>query len=535
MDNNENEKQEKLTASTSSLSFNEIKQDGFLNSAISGAAYETIQRYGSAVKEHYTAYSGIDNETGKKFVKSLNKISKEKINPDYKFQNIHQQAGFSAEVKEVARTNAQNILNNNPNRMIRTDDLGKVNDQIADTVMLDASGNIIKGTQIQTKFIGSSKDDPSGANDAVNAFKKLKSKSFDKYFDNNTKISVPSDQYEKIINEADLDIDKLKKQLEKQKELNNTEQIESIKNKIKRVEAIKKNLRKSPVSKKEAVEARLNPKLSTIKDVNKISYQAGLKTAETAAIISASVSTVKNFVAVAKGEKDVGEAALDVVSDTSVSAVLGFSTGYTGSAIKGLMQNSKSTYIRGLSKTNVAGTLVATTVSVSKIMLKYLKGEIDETQCLMELGQEGTGMVSSAMFAAVGQVVIPVPVLGGLIGGMFGYALSSATYGILVNSLQEEKMAHEYRIKVEKACEEHIKNIRKYRAEIEKIINEYLSGSMDIFSNSFSGIKNALAIGDVDWFIDSTNKITEAFGGKVQFSSMDEFNEKMLSSEAFKL
>ena len=96
-------------------------------------------------------------------------------------------------------------------------------------------------------------------------------------------------------------------------------------------------------------------------------------------------------------------------------------------------------------------------------------------------------------------------------------------------------MAHEYRIKVEKACEEHIKNIRKYRAETEKIINEYLSGSMDIFSSSFSGIKNALAIGDVDWFIDSTNKITEAFGGKVQFSSMDEFNEKMLSSEAFKL
>lgn len=77
---------------------------------------------------------------------------------------------------------------------------------------------------------------------------------------------------------------------------------------------------------------------------------------------------------------------------------------------------------------------------------------------------------------------------------MFGYALSSATYGILVNSLQEEKMAHEYRIKVEKACEEHIKNIRKYRAETEKIINEYLSGSMDIFSSSFSGIKNALAM-----------------------------------------
>ena len=77
--------------------------------------------------------------------------------------------------------------------------------------------------------------------------------------------------------------------------------------------------------------------------------------------------------------------------------------------------------------------------------------------------------------------------------------------------------------------------IREYRAEMEKLISEYLSESMDVFRESFSGIKNALAIGDVDWFIDSTNAITEQFGGKASFSNMDEFDSMMLNGSTFKL
>jgi hypothetical protein len=70
---------------------------------------------------------------------------------------------------------------------------------------------------------------------------------------------------------------------------------------------------------------------------------------------------------------------------------------------------------------------------------------------------------------------------------------------------------------------------------MEKLISEYLSESMDVFRESFSGIKNALAIGDVDWFIDSANSITEQFGGKSSFSNMDEFDSMMLSGSTFKL
>lgn len=513
----------------------ERRQKDLLNAGIAGAAYETVQRYGDAAKQHYVAYSSVDNEAGKTLVKGLKQIAKEKINPNYRFQNIHQQAGFSAEVKDVARSNAESIIKGDSTRKIRTDDLGRVNDPLYDTVSIDSNGEILNGSGAQMKFLGASEKDPTGAGDATRALEKLQSKKFEKYLDHDAKIDVPTDQYDKMIQEANVKIEGLSRQLENQKNAGNKVQVQKIQEKINKLEKIKKNLRKSTVSSDEAVFARLHPGLSTAADIAKISHRAGVQTAENAAIIGGSVSIVKNIVAVCKGETEPDDAVLNVAKDTASTVAVGYGTGFAGATIKGAMQNSKSQYIKVLSKTNVAGTIVAVSVSATKTLTRYFKGEIDGVECLETLGEQGTGMVSSAMFSVIGQIAIPIPVVGEMIGGMVGYALSSATYGILTQSLKDEKLAHEERIQIEKACEEHIKMIREYRTEMEKLINEYLSESMDIFRESFSGIKNALEIGDVDWVIESTNTITENFGKEALFSSMEEFNSKMLMNTTFRL
>ena len=511
------------------------KQKDLLNAGVAGASYETIQRFGSAAKQHYVAYSGEDNELGKKLVKGLKQISEEKVNPDYEYQNIHQQAGFSAEVKDVARENAEKIIKGDSTRKIRTDDLGNVNDPLYDTVTIDAEGNVIDGTGAQMKFLGASETDPTGEGNAARALKKLQSKKFQKYLDADAKIDVPSDQYDKIVQEANDKIEDLSKQLENQKQAGNGEQVTKLQERIDKLEKIKKNLRKSNISSDEAVFARLHPKLSTAMDVAKISHRAGIQTAKTSAIIGGSVSIVKNIVAVCKGEEEAEEAVKNVAKDTATTAAVGYGTGFTGAAIKGAMQNSKSQHVRALSKTNVAGTIVAVTVSATKTMIRYFNGEIDGVECLETLGEQGTGMIASSMFTVIGQTVIPIPVFGGLIGGMVGYSLSSATYGVLVRSLKEAKLAREERIAIEQACEEHIKMIREYRAQMNAIINEYLSETTEIFNESFSAIKDALAIGDIDLLIESSNAITVALGGNKPFETMDEFNDKMLSGETFKL
>lgn len=509
------------------------KREDLTNAGIAGASYERVQRFGAAAKEHYVAYSGQDKEIGKKLAKGLKKISQEKVHPDYKYKNIQQQAGFSAEVKETARYNEKKIIEGESKRKHRTDDLGKVNDPLYDHEIKDKKGVTIEGEQM--KFVGASESDPQGTGDAKRALNYLRGKRCDKYFDKDVAITVPSDQYDGIIKEADKEIEKLSKQLENREKAGDTELVKRLQEKIDRLEKIKKNIRKSSVTNKEAVFARMHPGLSTAVDVVRVAHKAGVQTAETAAIISSSVSIVRNVVSVCKGEIGAKDAAKSIVTDTAKGAAVGYGTGFVGSALKGAMQNSGSEYVRTLSKTNLAGTVVSVTVSATKTLSRFFNGEIDGAECLEELGEQGTGTIASAMFAVVGQAAIPIPVVGALVGGMVGYALSSATYSVLTDSLKDAKLAKEERKRIEEACKEYIDMIREYRKEIEELINEYLCDYMDVFRESFSGITNALAIGDVEWFIDSSNTIVESFGGEKSFTSMEDFNDKMMHGSGFTL
>jgi hypothetical protein len=242
---------------------------------------------------------------------------------------------------------------------------------------------------------------------------------------------------------------------------------------------------------------------------------------------------------------------------------MSYATGFAGSTIQALMASAgkivkegKSTvfipnkYLNSLAKTNFPGTIVTATLEAGKTLGKYFKGEIDGVECLTELGEKGTGMLSSVMFstlgavgsvavfgksAIIGQLVIPIPVIGGLIGGMVGYALSSACYEQLIDALKEEKLAREERIRIEAECLEAIQMIREYRAEVEKVISEYLVDHIKTFHQAFGEIKKALKLDDIDGYIGGTNKIVRKLGKNPLFENFEGFNKLMDGSEPLKL
>ncbi len=501
-------------------------EKNIIKAGVVGATAETVQRYGSAVKEHVVAYSGSDNEAAIQLKKSLSSISRSKVNSEYKKQNLKQQAGFSAEVKETANANAEKIIDKDVTKKIRTDDLGRVNDPLYDHVELDSSGTIITGSESQMKFVGGSPKE---------ALQKLSSKKFSKYLNNDAKIEVPSNYYDGILQEADAQIGKLQKQLDDQLSKSNYDTANSLKKKIEDYQKIKNNLRKSSVSTDDAMFARLHPKLSTAKDIAKLSHRSGMETAQTAGIIGGSISIIQNLVAVAKGDIEFDNAIKNVAKDTTASAALGYGTGFAGASLKGLMQNAGSGTVRTLSKTNLPGAVVMVAVSATKTMNRYFKGELTGLECFEELGQQGTGMISSSMFTVIGQAVIPIPVVGGMLGGMLGYAIASASYGTLLISLKDSKLAHEERIQIEQVCEEHIQMIRAYRLELEEIISKYLVSNMELFQQSFDNMKNSLGIGNIDGFISGANSISKALGKPPQFENLDEFSAIMDSNTTFKL
>jgi ribosomal protein S5 len=465
------------------------------------------------------------------------KIYSHKINPEHRNSNINQQAGFSAEVKTAAREAAERIIRGGKSKVIRTDDMrkqtdgkggiiGGTNDQLYDIAEVDANGNYIEGSGRQLKYIGKTPKDCADG---------LLNKSMDKYREADVPIEVPSDYFDTVKKELEIKADDVKKKIAAAEAKGNTELVNKRKAELERIEKTSKNLKKGKLTKDQAIEARLHPTWSTAKDIIEVGHRGGVEAAKSGVAIGGGIALIRNSVAVIKGDKEPTDAAIDIVCDTATAGALSYATGFTGAAIKGSMQNASSTYVRVLSKTNLPATVATTVFEVGKTLKRYAQGDIDGTDCLIELGEKGTGMLAGGMGAAIGQIVIPVPIVGGFIGGMVGYAMSSAYYNNLVTALKEAKLAKEERLIIEAECREAIAEIKRYRLEMELVINNYLQEHTRVFSEAFADMEAAYNTGDVDGFIGGANRITEKLGGEPLFRNKREFDEIMANPAIIKL
>ena len=404
--------------------------------------------------------------------------------------------------------------------------IGGKNEQFYDVAEIDRNGIYVEGSGRQLKFVGGS---------AEGCYKKLLTKKFDKYRKADIPIEVPADYYDGVMEKLDIRSHNLKNQIRHAKDCGKTELAEKCLDQLKQTEITKKNLRKGKLTSEEAIFARMHPKLSTAADMVKISHDAGVESAKSGVMLGGGVSLIRNSVAVIKGDKDPAEAALAVTGETVETAGENYAVSFIGSILKGAMQNAPSKYLQTLSKTNVPATAVTLAIESAKTLKRYGDGDINGTQCLTELGEQGTGMLAAGVGASVGQAIIPIPVLGGLVGGMMGYAMSSAYYNGLVTALNEAQLAHEERLRIEAECKECIAALREYRLDIELATRNYLQDNIEVFNNAFLAMGEAYHTGDVDLYIAGANSITRQLGGRSLFESKQEFDKLMADPKPIRL
>ena len=172
----------------------------------------------------------------------LKEISNWKVNDNYKYSNLKQHAGYSAEVISTAKENLLAKAERTGTVTYRVDDLpdsirkqtgdrfALKNDQFADKLRIKADGSV---ETVQTKFVGK---------DASECFSKLKSSKYDKYVESNRvdKIEISKDFYDEIKNEhIPNERLKLQKQLDNLNSKGETEKAASVESKIEKLNKLK--------------------------------------------------------------------------------------------------------------------------------------------------------------------------------------------------------------------------------------------------------------------------------------------------------
>ncbi|WQU12342.1 hypothetical protein KVE94_03685 [Helicobacter pylori] len=491
------------------------------DATIMGSTSEESALYASANREHLSVLD------------KLEEISKRKINPNYTNQNINQQAGYSAEIKEQAHVNVHNILAKKGERVWQYDDLSsgqkaqvkklfpnyatpKKNHEIVDYISVDEKGNVIPGTAVQSKFVGKNGEE---------CFKKLLSKDYEKYFKNGAKMKIARNHYGDFQRAVNTRIKSLESQIVKQKGLGNFQKAAHLEEKRQYCKTIKAHTRPARVAKGEAIEARLNPNLSTAKDVTSISHQAGMNAAQTGAWIGGGVSLVTNVYECVANGKDPIKALKHTAIATLKGGVLSYGSAFASSSLGGWIQSSANKFVQSLGKSSAPAMIMGVCVANITILGRYFSGKIDGKELLKQLGKANTTLVSSGAMAVAGQALIPIPVVGALIGGFVGAALSETFFNIL-NSERVE-LARQERIKIERECREIIKLLEIYQNQFKEVFEQYFHETTKFFNQNFDELERALYAGDADLAIGVNNKIQERLGQKPLFNNTQEFLELM--------
>ena len=501
----------------------EIRAD-ILRTGVALSAKETIDRFGSANAEFIKGYRGIDHATGQRFAKSLVGISKYKVSTEsakMATHNIKQQAGFSAEVASTSRDNAEAIIQGSKVCTSRSDDLpqyGK-NHNVVDRVQI-LDGKIIEGTQTQMKFVG---DRDALFNDIAGDKGK-----FARY--RGVKLELPSEQYEGAKAFCQQRAEQLRVDAQKVEQLGKHDVAAKMRREAQNYEQLAEQVSDSGLTTEQAIFYRKHPELATIRDICATSHRAGMEGAKYGALIGGCISLFKNAFAVAQGEMQLGSAAKHVAQDAAKSAALGYGTAAVGAAIKAGMQQSGHQTLRSMANTSAPTLVVNICLSLGSSVKRYVNGEISEADLLIEVGEKGTGMLSSAMMAALGQIAIPIPFVGAAIGGMVGYTLSSIFYQSALDAASgaESSRANLERVQaIEVAA-------RAQLAEEQAALDAFVSSELSQLHHETQQLflaMDTVGSGSVDALAVAINQYAGLLGKQLQFESMEQFDDFMLSDQ----
>lgn len=254
-------------------------------------------------------------------------------------------------------------------------------------------------------------------------------------------------------------------------------------------------------------------------------HNAGMDAAQNAGSMALTMSGITNITAVIRGDKDVEEAVTDTLKTTGQVAATAYVQGGASTVITHSLTHSSSKFLKALGQSNVPANIISTVMMTGDILKQYADGEITTQECILQLGERGLSTVNIGYSAAVGQALIPIPIVGAAVGAMVGSALTSTYYNQLVYTLQKKQIEHQERLRIISECEQATKQMRAYQAELETYLENYFQDYQNCFDESLNMIYMSFQLGDANGIIAGANQITRKLGGKVHYDTMDEFKD----------
>ena len=261
-------------------------------------------------------------------------------------------------------------------------------------------------------------------------------------------------------------------------------------------------------------------------------HQSGMQAGKMGAAFSGVSSSVSGIYQLSQGKATSGDVAAKIIVDTSKGFAISYlTTAGSKGIVHGLAKAGVSqTTVGVLTKSNAHIALATGVVKSGQSVVRYLRGDIDSDQLMNEISETAVTGASTFYYGALGQAIIPIPIVGAMIGSTVGYFVGSMLHqsGLIgLGEVAVVKVARERRERIEAMCLESIPLIRQHRLELDALLKTYFAERRHILTQAFDGMEKSLVSWNADDFTQHLESVNQAFGKSLPFKSFDEFDSFM--------
>ena len=230
-------------------------------------------------------------------------------------------------------------------------------------------------------------------------------------------------------------------------------------------------------------------------------------------------TSAKEMIEVLKGEKTLTDAAQDTGKTVIAAAASEGASRVASVALKNVSNKAVSSLVKNVN--------VGTIVQVSYVMLAsigdYVNGNISEEEVVEQVKERGVDALGAMIGSCVGQILIPIPYVGAMIGSMIVSTVCGEVYRTY-KKLADSSYASEA-AKINSVAEAALREMQTHREHLRAlVINEY-EGWDKVFDESYQVILEATFNDDVEGIAKGLENILSVFDGQIQFKTEEEFNE----------
>lgn len=267
-----------------------------------------------------------------------------------------------------------------------------------------------------------------------------------------------------------------------------------------------------------------------IKAIASEAHNAGVQGAFSAGAAVACQSVITNMVDIYKGEKDVAEAVKDISKNTAIAAGFGYASSGALTILNRTLISSNSPFLKMLGNSNVPAKVITGAMIVGASVIDFANGKISAKECMTQIGKNSLEFAVVGEAAAIGQTVIPIPIVGAVIGSMIGMSLTGCLLSMAKKSAEKEAR-HKERVAIMEQCDHILDELNNYEKELNDYLNEYFGNLKSLFSEALLDMRQAVMSGDNIKVFTATNKMITNLGGTAEYSSLEQFKNFISSNE----